>query len=134
MKRLRTYILPSAAFFIVLAGSWWFYFTFIGPDATYNGQRVVRRTQWYGYSQVFPIPTGRFSAAYAYWDKTGAWIREGPYVEYYPNGNVRIASYYLHGHLDGKESVFNESGIEMFRTYWDQDKQVRRLQCPCVDP
>jgi hypothetical protein len=134
MKRLRTYILASAAFFIVLAGSWWFYFTFIGPDAIYNGQRVVRRTQWYGYSQVFPIPTGRFSAAYAYRDKTGAWIREGPYVEYYPNGNVRIASYYLHGHLDGKESVFNESGIEMFRTYWDQDKQVRRLQCPCVDP
>jgi len=134
MKHLRTYTLAFVAFFIVLAGSWWFYFTFIGPDAIYNGQPVVRRTQWYGYSQVIPIPTGRFSAAYAHRDETGAWIREGPYVEYYPNGNVRIRSYYLHDHLDGKESVFNEYGIEMFRIFWDQDQEVRRIQCPCVDP
>jgi hypothetical protein len=117
MRRLGTCTSAFLAFFIVLAGSCWFYFSFIGPEAIYNGQRLFRKTQWYGYSQMIPIPNRRFSTAYAYRDKTGAWIREGPYVEYYRNGNFRIASYYLHGHLDGKESVFNEYGIEMFRTY-----------------
>jgi antitoxin component YwqK of YwqJK toxin-antitoxin module len=90
--------------------------------------------EWYGYSLILPIPASRSSAYYTYKDQTGAWVREGPYVEYYRNGNLRLESYYVHGQLDGKESVFNEYGNEMFRIYWAQDKQLREIRCPCVDP
>jgi hypothetical protein len=134
MKPTRSRILGFAAAFLLSACLLWLYITFIASDSVYNGLRVARKTQWYGYSQVLPIPTGRFSVYYAYQDPTGAWIREGPYVEYYSNGHVRFERYYVHGQPDGKESVFNEAGIEMFRTNWDQGKEVRRIHCPCVDP
>jgi hypothetical protein len=100
----------------------------------YNGHRVVSRSEWYGYSWVLPIPTNLSSRCYAYRDQTGAWIWEGPCVKYYRNGNLRVQSNYLHGLLDGRESIFNKAGIEMSRTYWTQGKDVRHIQCPCVDP
>jgi hypothetical protein len=105
-----------------------------GSRAVYNGQRVTRKTQWYVYSLQLPIPVGRAAIYYAYQNADGAWIREGPSVEYYRNGNPRTKSYFLHGQVEGKESDFNEYGIEMFRFYWAQGKMVRELRCPCVDP
>jgi hypothetical protein len=134
MTRLRTSTLILTPILIMLACALWFYLTFIGLHSVYNGRRVSRKTQWYAYSLVLPIPVSRYSVYYVYQDQPGAWIREGPYAEYYRNGNVRLERYYLHGEQDGKESVFNEYGNEMFRTYWAQGKQVRRIQCPCVDP
>jgi len=100
----------------------------------YNGHRVIPKSQWYVYSLMLPIPTTLESRCYAYRDQTGALIWEGPCVQYYPNGNLRVQSHYLHGQLDGRESIFNESGIEMSRTYWTQGKDVRLIQCPCADP
>src|ERR1700733_12509780 len=97
-------IFGVAAALLLSACLWWSYITFIASDSVYNGLRVARKTQWYGYSQVLPIPTGRFSVYYAYRDPTGAWIREGPYVEYYRNGHVRFERFYVHGQTDGKES------------------------------
>ena len=135
MKRLPAWTIAIAVFFgLVSCFLLWFYFTFIGRPAVYNGHRVTRRTKWYGYSEVLPIPTGRFSVSYDYQDETGVWIQEGPATEYYSNGNVRVQGYYLHGQLEGKQSVFNEAGIEMFRTYWTLGKEIHRIQCPCVDP
>jgi hypothetical protein len=134
MTRLRTWTLILTPVLIVLICASWFYVVFVGPHSVYNGQRATRRIQWYGYSSVLPIPVARFAVYYESQEQAGAWIREGPYAEYYRNGHVRLERYYLHGEQDGTESVFNEYGNEMFRTYWVQGKQVRRIQCPCVDP
>jgi len=117
-------LLTCAVLFLALRGS----------HAVYNGLRVARQTQWYVYSLTIPIPTSRAAVYYAYQDATGAWIREGPCVEYYQNGNLRLVSNYLHGELDATQSVFNEYGIETLRFYWAQGKMVREVRCPCVGP
>jgi len=134
MKRPRPPTIGFAVAFILLCCSLWLYSTLIGWRAVYNGQRVAPKSQWYAYSLVLPIPTGLASRCYAYRDQTGTLIWEGPCVKYYPNGKLRVRSNYLHGQLDGKESIFNEAGIELSRIYWNQDKIVRQIQCPCVDP
>ena len=135
MKRLPTWTIAIAILLVFFSCFLlWFYFTFIGRPAVYNGRRVARKTEWYGYSQILPIPTGRFSVSYGYQDQAGVWIPEGPYTGYFPNGNVRVECYYVHGQLDGKQSIFNEAGIEIFRTYWTLGIEVHRIQCPCVDP
>jgi hypothetical protein len=121
---LMATLLICALLFLVLRGS----------HAIYNGRRVTRQTQWYVYSLTIPIPTGRAAVCYAYQDAAGAWIREGPCVEYYPNGRLRLVSYYLNGQLDATQSVFNEYGIETLRFYWAQGKMVREVRCPCVGP
>ncbi|MGA9888564.1 MAG: hypothetical protein WBQ31_13775 [Candidatus Acidiferrales bacterium] len=133
MKRVRILLLSFAAISALLICVLLFLFLH-GRHAVYNGQRVTRKTQWYGYGYGIPIPTGLASVYYAYQEPTGTWIREGPCVEYYPNGKRRIESYYLHGQLDVKESLFNENGIETLRFYWAQRKMVREVRCPCVDP
>jgi len=133
MKRVRILLL-SFAFIATLLICALLFLVLRGSHAVYNGRRVTRQTQWYGYSQIIPIPRSRAAVYYAYRDATGAWIREGPCVEYYLNGNLRIVSYYLHGQLDAKQSVFNEYGIETLRFYWARGKMVREIRCPCVDP
>jgi hypothetical protein len=133
MKRAQIFLLGFAVtatllicelLFLVLGGS----------HAVYNGRRVTRRTEWYAYSLIVPIPRSRAAVYYAYQDATGAWIREGPCVEYYLNGKLRLVSYYLNGQLDATQSVFNEYGIETLRFYWAQGKMVREVRCPCVGP
>jgi hypothetical protein len=117
-------LLICALLFLVLRGS----------HAVYNGRRVTRQTEWYAYSLIIPIPRSRAAVYYAYQDATGAWIREGPCVEYYLNGKLRLVSYYRSGQLDATQSVFNEYGIETLRFYWAQGKMVREVRCPCVGP
>lgn len=133
MKRVRILLLSFAAIGALLICALLFLFL-REAHAVYNGQRVTRQTQWYVYSLLLPIPVGRAAVYYAYQDSDGAWIREGPSVEYYRNGNVRTESYFLHGQAEGKVSDFNEYGIEVFRFYWAQGKMVREIRCPCVDP
>ena len=36
--------------------------------------------------------------------------REGEYVSYYDNGNIREKSHYINGELDGIQLLFNENG------------------------
>jgi hypothetical protein len=133
MKRVRILLLSCAAIATILICALLF-LVLGGSHAVYNGRRVTRQTQWYVYSLTIPIPTGRAAVCYAYQDATGAWIREGPCVEYYQDGKLRLVSNYLHGELDAKQSVFNEYGIETLRFYWAQGKMVREIRCPCVDP
>jgi hypothetical protein len=133
MKRVRILLLSFAVMATLLICALLF-LVLRGSHAVYNGRSVTRQTQWYVYSLTIPIPTGRAAVYYAYQDATGAWIREGPCVEYYQNGKLRLVSYYLHGELDAKQSVFNEYGIETLRFYWAQGKMVREIRCPCVDP
>lgn len=132
MKRVRLMLLSFAAISALLICVVLFLFL-RGAHAVYNGQRVTRKTQWYAYSMQLPIPVRRAAIYYAYQGADGARVREGPSVENYRNGNLRTESYFLHGQVEGKESDFNEYGIEMFRFYWAQGKMVREVRCPCVD-
>ncbi len=133
MKRERILLLSFAVIATLMICALLF-LVLRGLHAVYNGRRVTRQTQWYVYSLTIPIPRRLAAVCYAYQDATAAWIREGPCVEYYPNGKLRLDSYYLHGELDARQSVFNEYGIETLRFYWAQGKMVREIHCPCVDP
>ena len=111
---------------------WWR--SYRESHAVYDGRRVTRKLEWYGYGLGSPLRKSLYAKYYVYEDQPGHWVKQGPYVEYYPNGNVRLENYYVDDQQNGKESIFNEAGIETLRIYWQQNKNVGYLRCPCVDP
>jgi antitoxin component YwqK of YwqJK toxin-antitoxin module len=102
--------------------------------AVYDGRRVTRKLEWYGHGLGNPLRKSLYAKYYVYEGQPGHWVKQGPYVEYYPNGNVRLENYYVDDQQNGKESIFNEAGIETLRIYWQQNKNVGYQRCPCVDP